>query len=61
MRLGIIAAPIQEGERSLPEIHPLIGLCNAVSLAYAIPVAAFDTSKLTAASRFDTPPATSPT
>jgi DNA/RNA-binding domain of Phe-tRNA-synthetase-like protein len=33
-------------EGSLPEIHPLIDLCNAVSLAYAIPVAVFDTSKL---------------
>lgn len=33
-------------EGSLPEIHPLIDLCNAVSLAFAIPVAVFDTSKL---------------
>jgi DNA/RNA-binding domain of Phe-tRNA-synthetase-like protein len=31
---------------SLPQIHPLIDLCNAVSLAFAIPVAVFDTSKL---------------
>ncbi len=34
-------------ERSLPEIHPLIDLCNAVSLAYAIPIAVFDVSKVT--------------
>ncbi len=29
-------------ERSLPRIHPVIDLCNAVSLAFAIPVAVFD-------------------
>ncbi|NIH85114.1 B3/B4 domain-containing protein [Amycolatopsis granulosa] len=29
-------------EGSLPSIHPLIDLANAVSLAYAIPVAVFD-------------------
>jgi DNA/RNA-binding domain of Phe-tRNA-synthetase-like protein len=29
-------------ERALPTIHPLIDLCNAVSLAFAIPVAALD-------------------
>jgi DNA/RNA-binding domain of Phe-tRNA-synthetase-like protein len=33
-------------EGSLPEIHPLIDLCNAISLAFAIPVAAFDASKI---------------
>lgn len=33
-------------EHSLPQIHPLVDLCNAVSLAYAIPVAAFDTSRI---------------
>ncbi len=33
-------------EGSLPPIHPVIDLCNAVSLAYAIPVAAFDTAKV---------------
>lgn len=33
-------------ERSLPQIHPLIDLCNAVSLAFAIPVAVFDVSKI---------------
>lgn len=32
---------------SLPRLHPLIDLCNAVSLAYATPVAAFDMSTLT--------------
>jgi DNA/RNA-binding domain of Phe-tRNA-synthetase-like protein len=32
----------QEG--SLPRIHPLIDLCNAVSLAFAIPIAVFDVS-----------------
>lgn len=30
----------KEGE--LPSIHPLVDLCNAVSLAYAIPIAVFD-------------------
>jgi DNA/RNA-binding domain of Phe-tRNA-synthetase-like protein len=29
-------------EGSLPRIHPLIDLCNAISVAYAIPVAVFD-------------------
>lgn len=29
---------------ALPSIHPLIDLCNAISLAFAIPVAVFDTS-----------------
>lgn len=33
-------------EGSLPHIHPLIDLCNAVSLAYAVPVAVFDASKI---------------
>jgi len=31
-------------EGSLPRIHPLIDLCNAVSIAYAIPIAVFDTT-----------------
>lgn len=31
---------------SLPALHPLIDLCNAVSLAFAVPVAVFDTAKL---------------
>ena len=34
----------KDGE--LPRIHPLIDLCNAASLAYAIPVAAFDVSQV---------------
>lgn len=34
-------------EGALPPIHPLIDLCNAVSLAFAIPVAVFDTSRIT--------------
>ena len=34
----------QEG--SLPRLHPLVDLCNAVSLAYAIPVAIFDVTKI---------------
>lgn len=33
-------------ERSLPQIHPLIDLCNAVSLAFAIPIAVFDVAKI---------------
>jgi DNA/RNA-binding domain of Phe-tRNA-synthetase-like protein len=33
-------------ETSLPQIHPLIDLCNAISLAFAIPVAIFDVSKI---------------
>jgi DNA/RNA-binding domain of Phe-tRNA-synthetase-like protein len=33
-------------ERSLPQIHPLIDLCNAVSLAFAIPIAVFDVARI---------------
>jgi DNA/RNA-binding domain of Phe-tRNA-synthetase-like protein len=33
-------------ERSLPQIHPVIDLCNAVSVAFAIPIAVFDLSKV---------------
>ncbi|MGI8688331.1 MAG: B3/B4 domain-containing protein [Thermomicrobiales bacterium] len=33
-------------EGSLPQIHPLIDLCNAISLAFAIPVAVFDVSAI---------------
>jgi DNA/RNA-binding domain of Phe-tRNA-synthetase-like protein len=33
-------------EKSLPQIHPLIDLCNAIALAFAIPVAVFDVSKI---------------
>jgi len=32
---------------TLPRLHPLVDLCNAVSLAYAIPVAVFDVAKIT--------------
>jgi DNA/RNA-binding domain of Phe-tRNA-synthetase-like protein len=33
-------------ERELPTIHPLIDLCNAISLAFAIPVAALDLAEI---------------
>lgn len=33
-------------EGALPQIHPLIDLCNAISLAFAIPVAVFDVAKI---------------
>jgi DNA/RNA-binding domain of Phe-tRNA-synthetase-like protein len=33
-------------EKSLPQIHPLIDVCNAISIAFAIPVAVFDLSKI---------------
>ncbi|WP_024803478.1 B3/4 domain-containing protein [Nocardia sp. BMG51109] len=33
-------------ERSLPRIHPLIDVCNALSLAYAIPIAVFDVAEI---------------
>jgi DNA/RNA-binding domain of Phe-tRNA-synthetase-like protein len=33
-------------EGSLPRIHPLIDLCNAISLAFAVPVAVFDASRI---------------
>ncbi len=36
-------------EGCLPRLHPLVDLCNAVSLAYAIPVAVFDVSAITGA------------
>lgn len=32
---------------SLPRLHPLIDLCNAASLAFAIPVAVFDAGRVT--------------
>ncbi len=35
-------------EGSLPRIHPLIDLCNAISLAFAVPVAVFDTARIAA-------------
>jgi DNA/RNA-binding domain of Phe-tRNA-synthetase-like protein len=31
---------------SLPRIHPLIDACNAISMAYAIPIAVFDTAQV---------------
>lgn len=34
----------QEG--SLPRVHPLVDLCNAISIAFAIPVAVFDLAKI---------------
>ncbi len=34
-------------DASLPAIDPFVDLCNALSLAYAIPVAAFDRAKVT--------------
>jgi DNA/RNA-binding domain of Phe-tRNA-synthetase-like protein len=34
-------------ESSLPRLHPLVDLCNAVSLAFAIPVAVFDVAAVT--------------
>jgi DNA/RNA-binding domain of Phe-tRNA-synthetase-like protein len=33
-------------EGSLPRIHPLIDLCNAVSVAFAIPIAALDLDRI---------------
>jgi DNA/RNA-binding domain of Phe-tRNA-synthetase-like protein len=33
-------------EGSLPRIHPLVDLCNAVSVAFAIPIAVFDTARV---------------
>jgi DNA/RNA-binding domain of Phe-tRNA-synthetase-like protein len=33
-------------ERALPKIHPLIDLCNAVSIAFAVPIAAFDVARI---------------
>ncbi|SEG85211.1 B3/B4 domain-containing protein (DNA/RNA-binding domain of Phe-tRNA-synthetase) [Nonomuraea solani] len=33
-------------EGSLPSLHPLIDLCNAISIAYATPVAVFDVSRI---------------
>ncbi len=34
-------------EGSLPALHPVIDLCNAASLAFAIPIAVFDTNRIT--------------
>jgi DNA/RNA-binding domain of Phe-tRNA-synthetase-like protein len=34
-------------EGTIPRLHPLVDLCNSVSLAFAIPVAVFDVSAIT--------------
>ena len=34
-------------EGSLPRLHPLVDLCNAVSLAFAVPVAVLDVAAIT--------------
>src|SRR5579859_3039224 len=34
-------------EGTLPSLHPLVDICNAISLAYAIPVAALDAAQIT--------------
>lgn len=34
-------------EGALPRIHPVVDLCNAVSVAYAVPVAVLDTVRIT--------------
>ncbi|MDP3960261.1 MAG: phenylalanine--tRNA ligase beta subunit-related protein [Pseudorhodobacter sp.] len=36
-------------EGALPPLHPLIDLCNAASLAFAIPVAVFDAARISGA------------
>jgi DNA/RNA-binding domain of Phe-tRNA-synthetase-like protein len=33
-------------EGAVPRLHPLVDLCNAVSLAFALPVAVFDLSRI---------------
>lgn len=33
-------------ERALPRIHPVIDLCNAISLAFATPIAVFDVAQI---------------
>ncbi len=33
-------------EGTLPRLHPLVDICNALSLAFAIPVAVFDVAKV---------------
>ncbi|KKZ86249.1 hypothetical protein B5K05_17465 [Rhizobium phaseoli] len=33
-------------EHALPRLHPLVDLCNAASLAFAIPIAVFDVEKI---------------
>lgn len=34
-------------EDALPRLHPLVDLCNAISAAFAIPIAVFDLAKIT--------------
>lgn len=34
-------------EGTLPQLHPLVEVCNAISVAFAIPVAVFDVAKVT--------------
>ncbi|MQA03020.1 MAG: hypothetical protein GEV07_09950 [Streptosporangiales bacterium] len=34
-------------EGSLPRLHPLVDLCNATSMAYAVPIAVLDTAAVT--------------
>jgi DNA/RNA-binding domain of Phe-tRNA-synthetase-like protein len=34
-------------EGTLPAVHPLVDLCNAMSLAYAVPIAVLDTDRIT--------------
>jgi DNA/RNA-binding domain of Phe-tRNA-synthetase-like protein len=34
-------------EGALPQVHPLVDVCNAVSAAFAIPVAVFDLARVT--------------
>jgi len=38
-------------EGALPALHPLVDMCNAISLAYAIPVAVFDVAAIAGALR----------
>lgn len=33
-------------EGALPQLHPLVDLCNAVSMAFAIPIAVFDVARV---------------
>ena len=33
-------------EGVMPRVHPLVDICNAISMAYAIPVAALDTAQM---------------
>jgi len=38
-------------EGNLPRLHPLVDVCNAVSLAFAIPVAVFDVAEISGSLR----------